>query len=136
MLRLLQSLRFRALALSALLFSLMASTFIVLAQGEEPAPPGLETLDWLKYAMLIVNAVLVPLATDVVKVLWARAPGVVKQIVPLFIGAALAAAEAWIAARFGFDVDLSGIGQVILGAGGGIASSFAFARGDAHGSTK
>ena len=101
---------------------------MVLAQGETGS---LEDVNWMGYAALVLNAVLVPLLADVLKPIWAKAPSVLKTIMPVVIGGAAGYAEAWLLTKLGFAVPLDLIVAVFTG--GGAAASLAFKQGEKKG---
>lgn len=102
---------------------------IALAQGEEVPP---EVVDWMAYAMLALNSLMIPLGADLLK-------GYVKPIIPswlmtllpVVLGSLIALLESKLVEVLGFPVDLSLIEQALLGGGGGAAATVAYKFGKA-----
>lgn len=101
--------------------AMMLLTGVALAQGD--APPA---VNWLAYAAIAINAVLVPLAVQMLKPIYAVAPVIVKTLVPLVAGSLLTMATAWLSGVLGAAVDLSSLAEIFLGAvvGGGASMTF------------
>lgn len=85
-----------------------------------------DSINWLLYAALAINASLVPLAANFVKAYMKKAPTQVKMILPLVAGSLIAMAEGKLLEVFGSPIDLDLIEQALLGAGVGMGASFGF----------
>lgn len=110
----------------ALAFLLASSAF-----AQEEPPPVEEPVNWLAYAAVAVNAVLVPLAVQVLKPLWAKAPAFVKTVVPLVAGSLLTMAGLYLSEVLGAPVDLSPLVELFLGATVGLGATMTFKMGAA-----
>lgn len=102
-------------------------TGIVFAQGTEVLP----AVNWLMYAAIAINAVLVPLTVQVLKPIYAAAPAVVKTLVPLVAGSLLTMATTYLSSVLGATVDLSALAEIFMGAVVGAGASMTFKMGAA-----
>ena len=102
-------------------------TGVVLAQGEPVSP----AVNWLAYAAIAINAVLVPAAVQLLKPLWASVPSFVKTLVPLFIGSVLTMGSVYLSEKLGAAVDLSALAEIFMGAIVGAGASMTFKMGAA-----
>lgn len=103
---------------------------VVFAQGGEPVEP---VVDWLTYAMVALNSLMIPLGADLIKgYVRPIIPSWLMSFLPVVLGSLIALAEVKLAELVGFAVDLSLIEQAFLGGGGGLASTVAFKFGESH----
>ena len=87
-------------------------TGVALAQADSPPP----AVNWLAYAAIAINAVLVPAAVQLMKPLWAGVPSAIKTLVPLFIGSVLTMGSVYLSEKLGAAVDLSALAEIFMGA--------------------
>ena len=93
---------------------------LAFAQGETPEPG----IDWGGIIAIFINAVLVVVVTEFLKLLRPRLPASVKRIVALVAGPALMALSTYVSGALGHPVDfgpwitvLTGIGSVPMALG-------------------
>lgn len=121
--------------LIAFMFAAVAP--LMALQDVPPDVPAPEPINWLQYAALALNAVLIPLAANLLKRLMPQMPPVLKMLLPLVAGSLLTMAEAYLLGVFGVPIDLSLIEQVLLGGGvAGLGAAVAFKHGETHGEAK
>lgn len=113
----------------ALVAAMVLATGVVFAQDAPPDPAP--AVNWLMYAAVAINAVLVPLLVQVVKPLYANAPSFVKTLVPLVAGSFLTMGSAFLSNRLGAPVDLSPLAEIFAGALVGLGSTMTFKLGAA-----
>lgn len=101
---------------------------VALAQTPVDGPPP---VNWLAYAAIAINAVLVPLAVQALKPLYAALPAAVKTLIPLVAGSLLTMGSVWLSEKLGAPVDLSALGEIFLGAVMGAGASMTFKMGAA-----
>lgn len=89
----------------------------------------MESINWPGYAALAISGVLVPLAVELLKRYWRKAPAILKRAASLFAGAALALVAGQLSELLGAPVDLSLIEQVLTGGSAGAAATMGFWQG-------
>lgn len=99
---------------------------VVLAQGEGP---GAGAVDWVQYLALAINTIVVPIATKLLKPLWAMVPSWLKTFVPLVVGSVIMIAQSAFLEWGGHPIDLGMLNEIFVGAVSGVPATIAYKMG-------
>ncbi|MHA2337482.1 MAG: hypothetical protein ACXACX_09270 [Candidatus Hodarchaeales archaeon] len=89
----------------------------------------METINWLSYVAMAITGVLVPLAVELLKKYWPKAPTWLKSVGSLIFGGLILTLGTFLSNWLGVPIDLSEIASIFTGGVLGLTATAAYSFG-------